>query len=321
MPRVSTGLNEFDVELGGGIPAGSVVVVRAPPAAPVELLLGVLAMAQADRAKYLTTMRLPPRVQRTLEAVSGSGRLGEDASAVSIFDVRPPLEGVNEIIDLLDLGDMDNESERTPAEITDMETSEWMWDSESVTESIDSPSDSASPGGSSPTGTHSESREDEVEYLGGSTNPSNEMADGLVTDRGTTSPSSSTGDSTERSALVRSSVASDGGSRPVWVIDSMSSLLDTVEDWPQLLWRLEAAAAEEGGVVYLSLRMPADRTPTAAESQVLDMASTVFEYEIERGTSLSHSLLVTRFLGGNPPERRIGLEVSDRIGVNPNRTV
>jgi len=321
MPRVSTGLNEFDVELGGGIPPGSVVVIRAPPAAPVELLLGVLAMAQADRAKYLTTMRLPPRVRRTLEAVSGTGRTGDDASAVSVFDIRPPIESVSEILDVLGMDRLDDESDSALVGLSDREASEWQWDSESPSESNSSTPASATSSVSSPMGTQGGSRDDDVEYLGDSNGESTEPPDGLVTDRGTPSGTSSVRSSTETQDLAGASVASDGGSRPVWVVDSMSTLLESVEEWPQLLWRLEAAAAEEGGVVYLSLRMPDDRPPSAAESEVLDMASAVFEYEIERGSSLNHSLLVTRFLGGTPPERRIGLEVSDRIGVNPNRTV
>lgn len=52
---LSTGLDELDRELGGGLPPGSVLALTAPPDSQSELLLEGL--ARANEATYVTTVR------------------------------------------------------------------------------------------------------------------------------------------------------------------------------------------------------------------------------------------------------------------------
>ncbi|MFB6105231.1 MAG: RAD55 family ATPase [Halobacteriaceae archaeon] len=62
--RLSTGVDVLDRELGGGIPAGSVVAFCAPPASQSELFLYELTTAR--RTLYLTADRTETAVQEAL---------------------------------------------------------------------------------------------------------------------------------------------------------------------------------------------------------------------------------------------------------------
>lgn len=63
--RLSTGVDVLDRELGGGLPAGSVVAFCAPPASQSELFLYELTTARSTL--YLTADRTENAVQQALE--------------------------------------------------------------------------------------------------------------------------------------------------------------------------------------------------------------------------------------------------------------
>lgn len=64
--RLSTGVDVLDRELGGGLPAGSVVAFNAPPASQGELLLYELTVPR--ETLYLTTDRTEEAVRDAFEA-------------------------------------------------------------------------------------------------------------------------------------------------------------------------------------------------------------------------------------------------------------
>jgi hypothetical protein len=64
--RLSTGVDVLDRELGGGIPAGSVVSFTAPPASQAELLLFELTVPR--QTLYLTTDRTEEAVKDAFDA-------------------------------------------------------------------------------------------------------------------------------------------------------------------------------------------------------------------------------------------------------------
>jgi KaiC/GvpD/RAD55 family RecA-like ATPase len=66
---LSTGLALLDRRLGGGLPAGSLVTLAAPPDSQSELLL--YEMAAANRSRYLSTLRAAGEVQRAVGASVG----------------------------------------------------------------------------------------------------------------------------------------------------------------------------------------------------------------------------------------------------------
>ena len=108
MPRrLPTGISVLDDKLGGGIPAGSVVAIQAPPASQAELLLYELTAARPTL--YLTTDRTQQAVQDgfdrtttrtgnvTIRDVPGDTPLD---NAQRLFQSLP--EGYNLIIDPVD---------------------------------------------------------------------------------------------------------------------------------------------------------------------------------------------------------------------------
>ena len=108
-------------------------------------------------------------------------------------------------------------------------------------------------------------------------------------------------------------------STSIWVFDSATDVLEQISDWQEFIMALSAKIEDNGGIAYLHLRIPFGRSPTRAEAIALDIANIVFEYQLERGDETTHGLSVLRFLGAAPPKRRIPLEVTDCIDVNPNR--
>lgn len=106
--RLPTGISVLDGKLGGGIPAGSVVAIEAPPASQAELLLYELTAAR--HTLYLTADRTQQAVQ------DGFDRTTTRTGAVTIRDIPSdtPLdhaqrlfqslpEGYNLIIDPVDV--------------------------------------------------------------------------------------------------------------------------------------------------------------------------------------------------------------------------
>jgi len=261
MNRVSTGLRTFDSELGGGIPSGGVVVIRAPPAAPIELLLGSFTLAEDVDGTYVTTLRSPTRVRRALAACAGARSGSGDVDDVSIVDVRAPLRESPVLVSTIAEGiglDLDLDSD----------------DDESSTS------------------------DDELGEEGG------EASLAHAPDGGSRSPPDA---------------VDEGVSTPVWVFDSLSDVLEADADWREFTSALAEKMESIGGVAYVFLRLAEDESPTRAEASVLDIASAVFEYRVDRREDTSHSLSVIRFIGGEPPSRRIPLEVSERLDVNPDR--
>lgn len=260
--RVSTGLRAFDSELGGGIPTGGVVVIRAPPDAPLELLLGSFTLAEEANATYVTTLRSPTRVRRTLAACAGVRGGSGDVDKVSIVDARSRLRetSVSASTFAADIG---------------------------LNLGLDT-------GATESTGTEDERDDEEAEA----------------------SPRHAPDDEDEPTAT---DAVDEGSVTPVWVFDSLTDILEKDVDWRAFVSVLAEKMESIGGVAYVNLRLPEDETPTRAEACVLDMASAVFEYRIDRRDETAHSLSVIRFLGGEPPSRRIPLEVSERLNVNPDR--
>ncbi|MFC6754251.1 RAD55 family ATPase [Halorubrum tibetense] len=80
MERLPTGISVLDRELDGGLPAGSVVVLKAEPASQSELFLNTF--THVRETLYLTTVRSPDAVDDALER-----------SAVRTGD--PTIEGVD----------------------------------------------------------------------------------------------------------------------------------------------------------------------------------------------------------------------------------
>lgn len=62
--RLSTGVDLLDERLGGGVPAGSIVALSAPPRAQSEPLLS--AMAAVNPTRYLSTLRPADEVRDAL---------------------------------------------------------------------------------------------------------------------------------------------------------------------------------------------------------------------------------------------------------------
>ena len=108
METLPTGISVLDRQFGGGIPSGSVVVLKANPDSQSELILD--RFARIRRCRYLTTVRSAEAVESalsldgdeetTVEATQDAGDLHEAASLVDdlsegetlIVDSVEPLE-------------------------------------------------------------------------------------------------------------------------------------------------------------------------------------------------------------------------------------
>ncbi|ELZ70463.1 transcriptional regulator [Haloferax sp. Atlit-10N] len=108
MSRLATGIDVLDRQLGGGIPAGSIVLLAADPASQSELFLHELTTTRGTL--WLTTIRSAEAVTDALERNSGpTGNptvrdVGGDApldTASSL--VRDLPEGANLVIDVVDV--------------------------------------------------------------------------------------------------------------------------------------------------------------------------------------------------------------------------
>ncbi|TKX55344.1 transcriptional regulator [Halorubrum sp. SP3] len=109
MGTLPTGISVLDRQFGGGLPSGSVVVLKADPDSQSELILN--RFARARRCRYLTTVRSPGAVEAalsfdgdeetTVEAADDGGDLDETLSLTGdlpesgtlIVDSVEPLEG------------------------------------------------------------------------------------------------------------------------------------------------------------------------------------------------------------------------------------
>ncbi|QWC19979.1 transcriptional regulator [Halorubrum sp. 2020YC2] len=108
METLPTGISVLDRQFGGGIPSGSVVVLKANPDSQSELILD--RFARIRRCRYLTTVRSAEAVESalsldgdeetTVEATQDAGDLHEAASLIDdlsegetlIVDSVEPLE-------------------------------------------------------------------------------------------------------------------------------------------------------------------------------------------------------------------------------------
>ena len=102
-----TGISVLDRELGGGIPAGSIVLLVAPPASQAELFLYELTTTRGTL--YLTTVRSEAAVQDALDRTPGRvGKptirdIGGDAPLDNAHSlVRDLPQGANLILDVMD---------------------------------------------------------------------------------------------------------------------------------------------------------------------------------------------------------------------------
>ncbi|WP_410764500.1 RAD55 family ATPase [Haloferax sp. DFSO60] len=108
MRRLASGIDVLDRQLGGGIPAGSVVLLSADPASQSELFLYELTATRGTL--WLTTLRSEIAVQDAIERFPGpSGSptvrdVGGDAPLDSAHKlIRDLPEGANLIIDVVDI--------------------------------------------------------------------------------------------------------------------------------------------------------------------------------------------------------------------------
>jgi len=126
MSRLATGIDVLDRQLGGGIPAGSIVLLAADPASQSELFLHELTTTRGTL--WLTTIRSAEAVSDALDRNPGpTGTptvrdVGGDApldTANSL--VRDLPEGANLIIDVADVLER-NESARYRKFLNDLQT-------------------------------------------------------------------------------------------------------------------------------------------------------------------------------------------------------
>ncbi|WP_416839816.1 RAD55 family ATPase [Haloferax sp. DFSO52] len=108
MSRLATGIDVLDRQLGGGIPAGSVVLLAADPASQSELFLNELTTTRGTL--WITTLRSEVAVQDSLErCLTRTGNptirdVGGDAPLDTANKlVRDLPEGANLIIDIVDI--------------------------------------------------------------------------------------------------------------------------------------------------------------------------------------------------------------------------
>lgn len=104
MERLATGIPVLDRELDGGLPAGSVVVLKADPASQSELLVNTF--THVRETLYLTTVRTVDAVADALETATvptGDPRIeavhGEDAIADALDRLSALPDGGTLIVD------------------------------------------------------------------------------------------------------------------------------------------------------------------------------------------------------------------------------
>lgn len=105
--RLPTGITVLDRQLGGGIPEGSIVFLKAPPASQSELFIYELTAARGTL--YLTSVRSATAVDDAVERVQGRvgnptvRDIGGDAPLDRAHDlVRDLPERANLILDIVD---------------------------------------------------------------------------------------------------------------------------------------------------------------------------------------------------------------------------
>ncbi|MFC7203448.1 RAD55 family ATPase [Haloferax namakaokahaiae] len=108
MKRLASGIDVLDRQLGGGIPAGSIVLLSADPASQSELFLYELTSTRGTL--WLTTLRSEVAVQDAIDRFPGPAGnptvrdVGGDAPLDSAHKlVRDLPEGANLIIDVVDM--------------------------------------------------------------------------------------------------------------------------------------------------------------------------------------------------------------------------
>ncbi len=93
--RLSTGISVLDREIEGGIPAGSIVLMKADPASQSELFLYELTAARATL--YLTTIQTDQAVENAID--SARTRTGDPT--VRSVGGDAPLDSANQLIGTL----------------------------------------------------------------------------------------------------------------------------------------------------------------------------------------------------------------------------
>lgn len=93
--RLRTGIDVLDRKLSGGITAGSVVALIAPPASQAELLLYELTVPR--RTLYLTTERSAEAVRDAFDRTSAPTGSPE----IRRLDGEAPLDAANRLVEAL----------------------------------------------------------------------------------------------------------------------------------------------------------------------------------------------------------------------------
>lgn len=91
MTRLSTGITDLDRDLHGGVPAGTLLVIRTDPATQGELLLKQL--TQQRDTLYISTLRTKPDVREWLGDTSNQTR-------IEYTSMDTPIEAVKENINM-----------------------------------------------------------------------------------------------------------------------------------------------------------------------------------------------------------------------------
>ena len=99
MTRRSTGNIELDRNLNGGIPTGSLVVIRTDPSTQGEVILKQL--TQQHSTLYLSTLRTEPDIENWLDTPPGQARVEYTAMDTPIEKVKENIGMVNEQVNII----------------------------------------------------------------------------------------------------------------------------------------------------------------------------------------------------------------------------
>lgn len=95
MTRLSTGVTAIDRKLDGGVEAGSIVVVLAPPDSQSEPLL--YSFMQKRPTAYVTTLRTEPTVRNDLERA-----LRTQDYSIQYAGIDTPIDNANRVVQQVD---------------------------------------------------------------------------------------------------------------------------------------------------------------------------------------------------------------------------
>ena len=98
METLPTGISVLDREFGGGLPSGSVVVLKADPASQSELIVD--RFSRPRECRYLTTVRSAEAVEAslTLDGAAESGEAAEGGDAGTVVEETDPENPIDDVL-------------------------------------------------------------------------------------------------------------------------------------------------------------------------------------------------------------------------------